>query len=151
MKCRKYRKLISLYVDDELSSVYEDELFEHLCACSSCKTALKNESMLKSYIKDSYSGTYNVDFSRSIMTKIEEKNNKKKMTFKTVQKTKIIACAALVVIFSSVITISSLSRFDYFARKDNSDNLEKFVYEHMDKSSSEQQRTFELTSVNFSK
>lgn len=151
MKCQKYRKLISLYVDDELSNAYEDELFEHIGTCPACKTALKNESMLKSYIKDSYSGTHNVDFSRSIMSKIEEKNKKKKGKFKTVHKLKMIAGAVVVVIFSSMITLSALSRVDYFAKKDNSDNLEKFVYEHMDKSSPEQQRSFELTSVNFSK
>ncbi|HCW92380.1 MAG TPA: hypothetical protein DHM44_01725 [Flexistipes sinusarabici] len=151
MKCQKYRKLISLYVDDELSSVHENELFEHIGTCPSCKTALKNESMLKSYIKDSYSGTYNVDFSCSIMAKIENKNNKKKSTFKAVQRSRVVAGAAVVIVFSSIVTLSALSRTDYFAKNDNSDNLEKFVYEHMDKSSPEQQRSFELTSVNFHK
>lgn len=151
MRCQKYRKLISLYVDDELSSVYEDELFEHIGACPSCKNALKNESMLKSYIKDSYSENHNVDFSYNIMSKIEAKNGKKRRSVRSVQKNKIVAGAAIIIIFSSIATVSGLSRANYFAEKNNSDNLEKFVYEHMDKSSSEQQRSFELTSVNFSK
>ncbi|GEM_PF-1504884 len=153
MECLKYRKLITYYVDGELCEVQEDALLKHIAKCSNCKTALKNESALKSYIKDSYEKSCDIDISSQVMAKIrseytsenlsENKNNIKKLG--------LFSAAAILMVFFSAVSLFHITGNDFFVAKKEKDQLEHFVYEHMEETSADREQAFELTSVNFKK
>lgn len=150
MDCLKYRKFISLYADNELGSVQQEELLEHISICPDCKNALKNESFLKSCIKDSYDSNCDVDLSGRIMSKIH--SNKRQYVRKNMKKSKLLkvaGSAALLILSLSFLTMSGINSGKTKTAGEDNKNLEKFVYEHMDKSAPEPERHFELTSVNF--
>lgn len=153
MECLKYRKLITYYVDGELSEVQENALFTHISKCPNCKNALKNESVLKSYIKDSYENSCDIDISREVMTKIRSqhvsKNATKNSNKANIKKLSLFGSAAIFMMFFSAATLLYVVGNDSFVAKKEKDQLEHFVYEHMEETSTDREQSFALTSVNF--
>ncbi len=153
MECLKYRKLITYYVDGELSEVQENALIMHISKCPNCKNALKNESALKSYIKDSYVNSCDIDISRQVMTKIRSqhvnRNVAKNINKVNTKKFSLFGSVAILMIFFSAVALFHIFGTDSFVAKKEKDQLEHFVYEHMEETSTDREQSFALTSVNF--
>jgi anti-sigma factor RsiW len=153
MDCTKYRKLISDYIDGEISSLEEESLFQHLDVCPQCSLEMKNISILSTSIHEAYNdkSSVNIDFSANIMTKIkmetgeipvmneikEQRENKKK-PFKLVKFLQPVSIAASIALVSSIIYFSMDSKTNtqiMAQKKQNADteNVEQLVMEHMDR------------------
>ncbi|MDY6820807.1 MAG: zf-HC2 domain-containing protein [Deferribacterota bacterium] len=139
MREEHYRKLISLYVDNELSAIEEKELLSHIEVCEDCSKFLMDLLYIKSEIKKSYKREKTIDISASVMKKIkdnEENNsekvipiNKKQYRRKKFNKyyiKKTIGFAFLAIIFLGI------AFFITNKYSKNSNNIENYVVEHLD-------------------
>lgn len=69
-ECAKFKKLMSAYIDDETGSPECESVSIHVAECSSCKRELTNLYAMRDMIKNVYAPKENVDFSSSIMVRI---------------------------------------------------------------------------------
>lgn len=74
--CLYYKKLLSEYIDNEVSHTEAENITEHISYCHSCKTELANMYKMRDMIKSTYTQKVEVNFSSNVMAKI--KNSKKK-------------------------------------------------------------------------
>ena len=107
MDCNKIQELISLYLDNELSSQEVMELEKHFDVCNKCKQdyiALKNIKVVLSFNRKEVG----LDFTSSLMCKIKkEKFSNNIISFGSMKKKIIIAAGFLFVFASSVIFIDT--------------------------------------------
>lgn len=69
-KCAKFKKLMSAYIDEETGSPECESVSAHVAECPSCKRELTNLYAMRDMIKNVYAPKDNVDFSSSIMDRI---------------------------------------------------------------------------------
>ncbi|KAA0259227.1 zf-HC2 domain-containing protein [Deferribacter autotrophicus] len=130
MDCTKYRKMISLYVDNELNDYEVSDLITHIKKCDNCKTYYENILSLKDNIKISFT-TNPVDYDKSaeIMSKISRSagkglNKKKKNYFVWIS-----VAAALFIFVVSFYLYNNLNKEKIAEQY----KLEKYVAEHLEK------------------
>ncbi|PLX71730.1 MAG: hypothetical protein C0602_00605 [Denitrovibrio sp.] len=127
MDCTKFHEMISLYVDEETSSIQRQALEKHMETCKECKNAMSNQIKLKEMIRESYSKTVDINLSASIMNKIQQPKAVK--TNSRMKKISMFVAAAAAV---CVITIAALMSLHV----DNNtvagnEKLEEYVIEHV--------------------
>lgn len=68
--CVMFRKLMSAYIDDQTGEAETRSLSDHVASCPSCKRELANLYVMRDMIRSSYAPKGEVDFSASIMMRI---------------------------------------------------------------------------------
>lgn len=106
MKCKKIQEIISLYLDNKLSSAEAEQLKKHLESCYECKKdfiAAKNIKNLLSGLKTDK--TVSDGFTDSVMNKIKNKTYAEKeskiISFNFIKKHFLIAASFIFVIAAS--------------------------------------------------
>lgn len=77
MNCNKAQELISLYLDDKLSSQSVSELKKHFTECSKCKQDYLTLKKIKSILSNTPKQEVSSNFTASVMNKIKNKENMK--------------------------------------------------------------------------
>ena len=108
MNCNKAQELISLYLDNKLSSQSISELKKHFTECSKCKQDYITLKNIKTILSNSPEKEVSADFTASVMSKIKNKDYEKKDNvvmfgsfFNSMKKKLIMAAGFLFVIASS--------------------------------------------------
>jgi anti-sigma factor RsiW len=70
MDCANYRKLISAFVDSEVTPLEHLALQEHLKVCPECKSELMVQYYMQNMIKDAGKCEKEVNFTASVMKKV---------------------------------------------------------------------------------
>ncbi|PLX67296.1 MAG: hypothetical protein C0603_09495 [Denitrovibrio sp.] len=127
MDCTKFHELISLYVDEEASSVQGQALEKHLESCTGCKAYLANQIKLKNMINESYNKVVDIDLSAKIMNNISAPKLVSKPS-----KVKKLSVYVAAVAAACVITIAALMSLHV----DNNtvagnQKLEEYIIEHV--------------------
>ena len=127
MDCTKFHELISLYVDEETSSVQSQALEKHLESCTGCKSYLANQIKLKNMIHELYPKVADIDLSASIMGQISVPKIVSKPS-----KVKKISLYVAAVAAACVLTIAALMSLHV----DNNtvagnEKLEEYIIEHV--------------------
>jgi hypothetical protein len=161
MGCIKYRKLISKYIDNEISNLESEALFQHLEECDECSLEMKNQSILSSYIKETYNEQEQeiekINLSSSIMAQInfQSMDTKPKVrSLRLIKFLKPISVAASVALVSSVIYFSmdSNSQSQKIAKSKitvDTENIEQLVLEHMNTNAVAENYTSEISLVSY--
>ena len=120
MKCKNFKEMISLYLDDKLSSEKTETLKKHLQICAQCKqeyTVLKNiKNILSRVDKKELSSS----FSDSVMDKIKNKTYKeeKNVIFVNFIKKRFVMAAGFVFIILSC-SLFFVKDTDFINKKSN--------------------------------
>lgn len=108
MNCNKAQELISLYIDDKLSSQSISELKKHFAECSKCKQDYLILKKIKVILANTPKQEVSSDFTSSVMNKIKNRNEAKHDNvvmfgsfFNSMKKKLIMAAGFLFVIASS--------------------------------------------------
>lgn len=72
-KCLKFKKTISAYSDNEADIFENEAVTEHIAGCPNCKREVANLYVIKGMIKSVYAPKENVDFSASVMGRINSR------------------------------------------------------------------------------
>lgn len=124
MKCKKVQEMISLYLDNKLSSSEKEQFEQHLDSCSACK----KEYIYTRNIKDLLSGlkavnTISDGFTDSVMDKIKnktyDKQEDKAVVLKFIKKHLLVAASFIFVVLAS----SSV----FLMRDTNSVNINQII------------------------
>jgi len=127
MDCTKFHEIISLYVDEETSSVQAQALEKHLESCPNCKAYLSNQLKLRDMLKDAYVKSEEVDLSASIMGKINQPKAVKKSF--NLKRLSVFAAAAAAVCVLAMAALMSL-HIDNNTVAGN-EKLEEYIIEHV--------------------
>jgi len=133
MDCTKFHELISLYLDEETSTVQRQALEKHMETCSDCKNYMSNQIKLKDMIRDSYSQSVDIDLSASIMSKIQQPVQVVRSS--RMKKISLFVAAAAAVCVITVAALMSL-HIDNNTVAGN-EKLEEYVIEHVGSGSSD--------------
>ncbi len=134
MKCKNIQEIISLYLDNKLSSAEKEQLKHHLESCSSCKEeyiAVKNIKNLLSGLKTSQ--VVDDGFTDSVMNKIKNKTYDDKpgkiFTFNFIKKHFLIAASFIFVVAasSSVLFMKSDKDISNFNKNINQNKIQNEV------------------------
>ena len=108
MNCNKAQELISLYLDNKLSSQSVSELKKHFTECSKCKQDYLTLKKIKDILSKSSKKEVSADFTSSVMSKIKNIDNEKQDNvvmfgsfFDSMKKKLIMAAGFLFVVASS--------------------------------------------------
>lgn len=108
MNCNKAQELISLYLDDKLSSQSISELKKHFTKCSKCEQDYLTLKKIKNILANTPKKEVSSDFTSSVMSKIKNKEYEKKDNvvmfgsfFNSMKKKLIMAAGFLFVVASS--------------------------------------------------
>ena len=108
MNCNKAQELISLYLDNKLSSQSVSELTKHFDKCVKCKQDYITLKRIKTILSNSPKKEVSSDFTSSVMAKIKNKEHEKKDNvvmfgsfFGSIKKKLIMAAGFLFVVASS--------------------------------------------------
>jgi len=135
MECTKVRKLLSAYVDGELSMAESVKVEKHVSSCDLCREELGDYYKMGSFIKSSFTLSEEVDFSASIMRKIKAEAPSSVKTQKTVpiaRKKRLIKpfiAAACMFVLTGAAVVGLNSGNEAIAE---ADGLESYVYQHVD-------------------
>ena len=77
MNCNKAQELISLYLDDKLSSQSISELKKHFTECSKCQQDYLTLKKIKGILANTPKQEVSPDFTTSVMNKIKNKEQEK--------------------------------------------------------------------------
>lgn len=77
MNCNKAQELISLYLDDKLSSQSVSELKKHFTECSKCQQDYITLKKIKGILANTPKQEVRPDFTASVMNKIKNKEQEK--------------------------------------------------------------------------
>jgi len=127
MDCIKFRELISLYVDEETSSVQGQALEKHLELCPCCKAYLADQLKLKDMILESFPSTVDINLSASIMDKISNPVSAEKTS--KMKKVSIFAAAVAAACVIGIAALMSL-HIDNNTVAGN-EKLEEYIIEHV--------------------
>jgi len=127
MDCTKFHELISLYIDDETSSVQTQALEKHMETCSGCRSALANQLKLRDMVKESFCKTTEVDLSMSIMSKLAAPSSAKKPSI--MKKLSVYVAAAAAVCIIAMAAMMSLNVDNN--KVAGNEKLEEYVIEHV--------------------
>ncbi len=126
MNCNKAQELISLYIDNKLSSQSISELKKHFTECSKCKQDYITLKKIKTILSNSPKKELSSDFTASVMSKIKNKEYEKKDNvvmfgsfFNSMKKKLIMAAGFLFVVASS---------YFFFMPYNNANNQENENY-----------------------
>lgn len=78
MNCNKAQEMISLYIDNKLSSQSVNELKKHFTECSKCKQDYVMLKNIRTILSNSPKKEVSADFTASVMSKIKNKEYQKK-------------------------------------------------------------------------
>lgn len=136
MDCTKVRKLLSSYIDSELTKFENSAVEKHVSVCGKCKDELGELYKLRTFMKGSFHNVEEVDFSSSIMRKIKAEDpsfmqteTPKIRSISKKRKIKPFIAAALMFAVAGAAVISNDVSNNAVAE---SDRLENYVYQHMD-------------------
>ncbi|MGA1845969.1 zf-HC2 domain-containing protein [Deferribacter abyssi] len=130
MDCTKYRKIISMYVDNELSDNELNDLINHIKLCDNCKTYYENILVLKESIKASFTTNIdNYDKSTEIMSRIKKNTGKVSYSKRKNYFMWVSVIAALFILVVSFYLYNNLSSEKIVEQY----KLEKYVAEHLEK------------------
>ena len=108
MNCNKAQELISLYIDNKLSSQSISELKKHFNECSKCQQDYLTLKKIKNILSNTPKKEVSSDFTASVMNKIKNKEYEKKDNvvmfgpfFNSMKKKLIMAAGFLFVVASS--------------------------------------------------
>lgn len=152
--CAKFRKLISAYVDNETGSLESESVSEHIAACPLCKRELANLYSVRDMVKSVYAPKEKVDFSSSIMARINASCGVRKKTGKSaddisVRILKYGMVAALVFIaLGSTVFYSQAQTKKLMAEKRKFDT---YVVEHSIQTAVNSEQSRQVITVNFEK
>ncbi|MDI6791927.1 MAG: zf-HC2 domain-containing protein [bacterium] len=77
MKCRKVKRLLSIYIDGELEGSKSQEVENHLSTCVSCAGELESLSKQSSHLRELFASirvpALSPDFAREFYEQLEEK------------------------------------------------------------------------------
>jgi len=127
MDCTKFHELISIYLDEEASSVQRQALEKHMESCSVCKSYLASQIKLKEMIKSSYQTSIDADFSASIMSKISAPAEIRKPS--RMKKLSVFVAAAAAVCILAIAALMSLNVDNN--KIAGNEKLEEYVIEHV--------------------
>jgi len=127
MDCTKFHELISLYVDEETSSIQAQALEKHLESCGDCKAYLANQLKLRDMVRESYPKNVDIDLSVSIMGMISKPKAARKPS-----KMKKISIFVAAVAAVCVLTMAALMSFNVDKNTvAGNQKLEEYVIEHV--------------------
>ena len=125
MNCNKAQELISLYLDNKLSSQSVSELKKHFAECSKCQQDYLTLKKIKDILAKSPKKEVSADFTSSVMNKIKNTGNEKQDNivmfgsfFDSMKKKLIMAAGFLFVIASSYFYFAPYNNVN----KQNSEN-----------------------------
>ncbi len=108
MNCNKAQELISLYLDNKLSSQSISELKKHFTECSKCQQDYLTLKKIKNILSNTPKQEVSSDFTASVMSKIKNTDNEKQDNvvmfgsfFNSMKKKLIMAAGFLFVVASS--------------------------------------------------
>ncbi len=108
MNCNKAQELISLYLDNKLSSQSVSELKKHFTECSKCEQDYLTLKKVKNILANTPKQEVSSDFTASVMSKIKNKEYEKEDNvvmfgsfFNSMKKKLIMAAGFLFVVASS--------------------------------------------------
>jgi len=127
MDCTKFHELISLYIDEETSSVQTQALEKHMENCVDCRSVLSNQLRLRDMVRESYPKTSDVDLSMSIMAKLAAPSKAKKPSM--MKKVSIYVAAAAAVCVIAMAAMMSLNVDNNTVA--GNQKLEEYVIEHV--------------------
>lgn len=146
MDCTKFHEMISLYIDEETSSVQSQALEKHIETCSGCKSSLASQLKLRDMVRESYVKAVDIDLSSSIMSKINTPVSVTKKSSNMKRISMFIAAAAAVCVLAMAALMSLHVDNDTIA---GNEKLEEYVIEHVGSGSSD--FNGELETVNIEK
>lgn len=124
MNCNKAKELISLYIDNKLSSKEITELKSHLEQCKQCKQDYNSFKNIKKILANTSKKQVSKDFTSFVMNKIKNKEYLKEKdnviafgSLSSIKKKLIIAAGFLFVIVSSSF---------FFMKEDNNITVDKY-------------------------
>ena len=125
MKCKKIQEMISLYLDNKLSSGEKEQLKHHLESCSACQkeyVAAKNIKSLLAGLKSV--NTVSDGFTDSVMNKIKNKTYDKQkdnaVVVKFIKKHLLVAASFIFIVLASSSSI-------FFMKETKSVNINRIV------------------------